>query len=326
LLALALALTACGGAPEGATGQPDRVRAVVSPYLNMMPFHIAAEEGFFVEQNLDVEFLRLGRTQDIMASLASGDIDAAGGMLTVNELNLALRGAGVRLIMDLGYLSQDHCTFNAVIVRREHVESGAIEDPERIRRMVLDADLLIPFGQWMDKLLGPYGLTVDDLETVNLPSPAAIEAFANGSIDITLESEPFLSMYRDMDEAAIWMPVEQLAPDYVIALVMFGPTLVNERREVGERFATAMLKALRQYSLGKTPRNMQIVIGATGLAEERLTAACWPTIHADGQIDPAVFREYQEWNVARGFTDRMVADEELFDRHFMDHANAELAR
>jgi NitT/TauT family transport system substrate-binding protein len=322
--ATVVAVSACTSPPED-EGR-DSVRAVVSPYLNMMPFHIAGEEGFFEAQGLDVEFIRLGRTQDIMAALASGDVDAAGGMLTVTELNLALQGAEVRLVADLGYLTSEPCDFNAVVVQRKHVESGAIEDPEQIRRMVLDTDLLLPFGYWMDELLRPHGLTVDDLETINLPSPAAIEAFANGLIDITLESEPYLTMYRDMDEAVIWSPGWALAPDYPVAVMMYGPTLLQERREVGERFAVGMLQAMRQYAEGKTPRNLEIVAAASGLPEDLLTRACWPTYHHDGRIRPEAFRAYQEWNVETGLVERYVTDEELYDHRFIERANAELER
>lgn len=323
LLAAAAACSS-GAAPDGE--QRHRVRAVVSPYLNMMPFHIAAEEGYFEQQGLDVEFVRVGRTQEIMAALASGDIDAAGGMLTVNELNLAIQGARVRLVADLGRLSRDACTFNAVVVRREHVESGAIEDAERVREMVLDADLLIPFGYWMDELLAPLGLTTADLETVNLSSPAAIEAFAQGAIDITLESEPFLTRYRRMPEAAIWRPVEELAPDYSIAVVMYGPSLLDERPEAGERFATAMLRAMRRYNEGKTEDNLRIVEAASGLDRSLLEDACWPVLPDNGRLDAAVFRGYQQWNLDRGYIDRMVGEDELFDHRFIDHANRELSR
>jgi len=326
LMTLAAGLIACGpSTPERRPGR-DVVRAVVSPYLNMMPFHIAADEGYFDAQGLDVEFIRLGRTQEIMAALASGDVDAAGGMLTVNELNLAQRGARVRMVTDLGRLAADACTFNAVVVQRRHLESGALEDPERVRGMVLDADVLIPFGYWMDELLAPLGLTIDDLEIVNLSSPAAMEAFRGGSIDITLESEPFLTMYRAMDEAAVWRPVQDLAPDYAIAMVMYGPSLLDDRPDVGERFAVAMLQALRQYAEGKTPRNLEIIAAASGLTEEQLRAACWPDLRSEGHIDPTVFDGYQRWNLERGFIDRTMTPDELFAPHFMEHAHRELDR
>ena len=53
LLALALTLAGCA---SGDDAGGDRVRAVILPYLTNVPLQIAAEEGFFAAENLDVEF------------------------------------------------------------------------------------------------------------------------------------------------------------------------------------------------------------------------------------------------------------------------------
>jgi len=302
------------------------VLAVVMPYLNLMPFHIAADEGYFEEQNLDVEFLRVGRTQELMTSIASGEVDATGGMVTISELNLAAAGARVRMIADLGRLSPDECTFNAVIARRELVESGALEDPEQVRGLRVDADIFIGFGPWLDELLRPMNLTIDDLELVNIPGPAAIEALASGAIDVTIDSEPFVSMHLERGEAAIWRPSAELSPDYVVTGLMYGPGLVDERPEVGERFTVAMLQAIRQYREGKTPRNMEIVARATGLSPDLLSRTCWPALSEHARIDASVFTAFQEWALDRGLVDRILDEDELFDHRFIDHANDVLNR
>ena len=54
---------------------------------------------------------------------------------------------------------------------------------------------------------------------------------------------------------------------------------------------------------------------------ELVEATCWAPIRDDGRLDPAGFREYQAWNVARGLVDGELADDELFDHRFIDHAN-----
>jgi len=144
---LALSVVACGSGATEAEDPPDHVTAVVLPFLSVVPFHIAAEEGYFVEQNLDVEFIRLNRDQDIMTVLARGDADVASGMMTATELGLA----------------------------------------------------------------------------------------------------------------ALWQRVDRFVPGYVFSMVKYGPTLIEDRPEVGERFAVAMLQAVRQLNLGKTPRNLALV-------------------------------------------------------------------
>jgi NitT/TauT family transport system substrate-binding protein len=316
----------CAGGDRGAVSSADHVRVVVLPYLNFVPFHIAAEEGLFAAHGLDVEFIKLPRNQDIMASLATGQVDVAGGMVTVNELSLAAGGARVRMVADLGRLAPGHCTFTAFLTRRELLESGALQDPDRIRELVFDADLLIPWGYFIDELLRPTGLTVDDLNIVNVPPVATMDALAKGSVDVTIDSEPFLTFHRANEDTVVLARGEDLVPNFIITMLMYGPTMLDERPEVGERFATAMLEAIRVYREGKTPRNLEIAELGTGLTEEQLSQACWPEIPADGRFDPAQLRGYQEWNVAHGYVDRVLAADELFDQRFIDAANAAMAR
>jgi len=312
-LCLVVLVAGCSRGDSRSQSAADHVTAVVVPYLTLMPFYIAAEEGYFAEQNLDVEFVRLGRDTELMTALARGQVDVAGGMLTANELSLIEKGVSIRMVASLGDLSPDACSYAAFIVRREHLESGALQNRERIRGLRFDTNLFLPFGYFIDEFLRPFELTTADLDIVDLPSPAALAAIADGAIDVTIDSEPFISQHLDSEETAIWVAAEQIAPGYVFAALRYGPTILNERPEVGERFAVAMLKAIRQYNLGKTARNLDIVERASGLSRERVATSCWPVTADDGRIDAAIFRGYQEWNV-------------LVDHRFFDHANAVLGR
>jgi NitT/TauT family transport system substrate-binding protein len=253
---LAISILACGGGRSGPEQTTDRVKVAVLPFFSIVPFHIAAEEGYFAEQNLDVEFIRLGRDQEIMTSLARGEVDVASGMVTLNELNLAATGVRIRMIASLSSLASEHCAFAAVLAHREHLESGALQDREQIRRLRFDVNVLMPHGYWLDELLLPLDLTTDDLDLVELPPPASIQAIVNGSIDVTVLSEPFVSLPMESEEVVVWERVGRIAPEYPFSVVKYGPTILDERPEVGERFAVAMLKAVRQFNLGKTARKL----------------------------------------------------------------------
>jgi len=313
-------------APPATIGVPDSVTIAVVPYLTLAPVYIAAAEGYFVQQGLEVEFVRLARNQELMTALARGEVDASVGMLTVNELSLALSGARLRMIAAMGEFAPGECTFGGLLARREHIESGALTDPERLRQLVLDTNDTIPFSYWVDEVVGPLGLSVDDFESVDLPSQASYAALLSGSVDLSLDSEPFLSRLLASGEVGMWAPAEEVVPGFVLSMLMFGPSMLDERPEVGERLTVALLQAIRQFNLGKTPRNLEILQSSLALDPELATTVCWPTMRDDARLDPAVFRGYQEWNVAHGLIDRVVADDELFDHRFIDYANAELGR
>jgi NitT/TauT family transport system substrate-binding protein len=312
--------------PDASGGAPDRVRAIVMPYLTLMPLYIAQQEGYFARQNLEVEFVRVARNQEIMASLASDDVDVAAAMLTTNEINLIAAGTPIRMIAALGSHNPDSCVNMALVARRELVESGALEDPDRIRELVFDTDPLIPVGYWTDVVLQKYGLSIDDVELANMPSPAAMAALRSGSIDVTLEGEPFITMLEATGEAVIWERIEPYLPGYVIAGVLFGPDLLERRPEVAQRFTNAVLMAIRQYALGKTPRNVEIVSEASGMSPEQVRATCWPYMPPDARIVPSVFDGYQQWSLERGLIDRTISPDEMYDPSFIERANELLDR
>jgi len=146
------------GAPPATPDAPDKVRVVVLPFLAQMPLHIAAAEGLFQQQSLEVEFVRLDRFQDVMATLADGEVDAAAGMLTVNELSLIAEGARLRAVASLSTLDPQECSLLAIVARRSVLESGALNDPERIRGMRIDTDVVTPLGYYVDLHLRSFGL------------------------------------------------------------------------------------------------------------------------------------------------------------------------
>jgi len=319
-LILAGGTMACGGpAPER-----DRLVAVATPYLTTMPIFIAEAEGFFEEQELDVEFRPVARVAEIMTAVANGHADLTTSLVTVNELGLAAAGVRVRMVSTIGELQPGACSYLGILARREHLESGALDDPERIRQMRFDFSSLLPFGYFLDRHLADYELSTADIESVDMPPAAALELLPRGDIDVTMDSEPYLSRHLATGDVVLWRGVDELVPGYPSSFVIFGPRLLDERPDIGERAMVAILKGMRQFREGKTARNIEIVAEATGLEPALLEQTCWPTMSADAHIDPAMIRPYQEWSVAHGLVDRVLEDDQLFENRFIEHANREL--
>jgi NitT/TauT family transport system substrate-binding protein len=256
----------------------------------------------------------------MMEALAEGEVDVAPGMLTVPVLQAIASGARLRVVGALGVLANDACPFNAFVARSELVESGALRSRDGLQQLRWDADVQLPHGYWVDEALRRFDLTIDDLRIVALSEPEAVDAIVGGTVDVTIVSEPSLSRILASGAGSIWRGTNEVAAGFPLSLLMYGPTLLDQRPEVGERFAAAMLAAMRQYAEGSTPRNLEIVARATNLDEELLGEACWPVSPSDGQADPDSLQGYQTWAVAQGFTDRLLPGDELIDRRFMDAA------
>jgi len=304
----------------------DKVRAVVLPILFTAPFHIAAAEGFFEDEGLDVEFIRLTRNIDAIPALAQGEVDVGGGQLTVAMLNAIAGGSRIRAVVDSGHLAADGCTFAGVVVRSELLREGRVTDAEQLRGRRLEVDLVLPHAYWLEGALRTVGLGFDDMELVNVPAAATVEAFLSHAYDLTSVTEPRITQMVQTGQGAVWMGVQELFPDYPQSLLFFGASLLDERPEVGERFTAAYVRAIRQYNEGKTPRNLEILESALRMSRADLTTACWVSMDDDGHIPLAGLTGYQQWVMQRGLLDRVMPEEELIETRFIDAAIARLAR
>ncbi len=301
----------------------DKVRAIVPPFLSSAPFHIAAEEGFFADENLDVEFVRLARYIDGLPALAQGEVDAGTGQLTVSVLNAMSGGARIRAVAGNGYVAPNGCAFMGIVIRRDMLDDRELADAALLRGRRIRINVVLPEAYWFTKALLPSGLTLEDFEAVNVPPAAMVDGFVQGSYDVVVPSEPrLLQLAQFSDEAVLWRSIGEIDPYYQVSMVYFGPTLLDERPEVGDRFLTALARGMRQYRLGKTERNLDILERATQISRAELTSMCWVSMDGDGRIRAEGFAGYQEWARERGFVDGILAEDEMIDLRFLRAANS----
>lgn len=322
LLGACLTVNVSGCSESNVDGGPDAIRAVVLPFLSAAPYFIAEQEGFFEEQNLEVEFVRLPRAVEAIPALAQGEVDVSSGQLTLTVLNAMTSGARIKLVAGTSYDAPDECTNNGLLVRTELVESGALSSPEDLVGLTVELDVLLPSAFHVDRLLKTAGHSIDDLDIVNLPAPTHVEAVGAGTIDVAVATEPHLTRLARAGTGVVWKGTEEIVPGYQVSSVMFGPSLLDERPDIGERFLVAFRKAMRQYESGKTPRNLEILAAGTGLSVEELQEMCWPTYREDGRVGTEGFMEYQAWLQSRELIDRVIPEADLLDERFIDHANA----
>jgi NitT/TauT family transport system substrate-binding protein len=301
--------------------EPVALKVVLQPYLSFAPFFIAEEEGYFAEQGLQIEFVRMDKADMAVPALAQGELDVVGGRIWATHLNAISRGAHIKVVADKGHISPEDCTYTTIMVRRALVEEGELKSPAQLdgRRIATNPASLSTY--YLDTLLNRAGLTLDDVEILVIPVPARGEALEKGSVDGVTAVEPWVTRISQADQGEIWMPVQQVIPNLQWAVVLFGPNLLEEKPEVGRQFLTAYLKGAQQYNEGKTERNLELLAEFTGLDRELLIQACWPSLHTDGQINVQSVLDFQAWAVGKGYQDSPVTEDEFWDPSFVEYAN-----
>ncbi len=307
--------------------QPVALKVVTQPYLGYAPYFIAREEGYFAEQGLQVEFVNVTAGSDTIAPVIQGNVDAAGSSVNAALFNAIAQGADLRIVAGRSYLPADGCTYSGFVARRQLVESGELASLPQLkgRHMVRQQEGAVEDYR-LQKLLDLAGLSTADLELVDVPSAALLDAFEKGTIDVAGTTEPWITRLVAGGHAVLWQPAQTLMPDFQIALTIYGPNLLKKDPDAGRRFAVALLEGIAQYNQGKTERNMEIVARYTELDKDTLNKACWPAVQSDGTINAQSLVDFEDWAVANGYLDKAVTPEQFWDGSFVEYANRTLGK
>lgn len=320
---LLLPLTVFSGCTAPET-EASHLKVLVLPYLGFATFYIPQDEGYFAEQGLEVEFVKLSTVAQAMPLLAQGELDVVAGPLSASLLNATAQDLNLRIVAGRGRVPSDGENF-ALMVRSDLYDSGELDTVTEIKgRKVAIPSLATVNDFALAQILEPAGLTVDDVEIVKLYPQEVIAAFENKAIAAATVATPLLERIDALGYATTLVAFNSLMPDFQIAFVIFGPSLLDDSPELGEKFMVAYLKGVRQFAQGKTERNLEILERNIGLDKETLLQACWPPVYPDGRINVEDIVTFQDWAYESGFIDEKVPVEQLIDTRFTEYASQKL--
>jgi len=314
-------------ASHGASLTP--VRANVLPFLSFAPFFIAEEEGFFAEEGIRLEMVPFRSGPDALPALINGQIDVLGGGASAGTFNAVAQGLPIALVADKGHLEPgDHVS--AVLIRPELPRTTEIEDPSNLkgrRISLIFPGSLMHFAVHL--LLHASDLTFDDVTTVRLGWSAVRDALHSGAVDVVLTVEPLVTQLTAGGHADVLHyygeHYQYFAPTAQIAVMMYGPRLLIQNRDLGRRFMRAYLRGVRGYRQGKTQHNLDILERHTGLSKDILRACDWYRIHPDGTLDQESLAAFQAWLHQENLVPEPVDIIDLVDTEFTNWAVRSLA-
>lgn len=301
-----------------------KVKAMIQPFVTFVPFYIAQEEGYYAEQGLEVELISVTVNQEILPALSSGQVDVSSGLISAGLLNAIDRGGDFKIVADKGFVDPDNCDNYALVARRDLAEGGMFKDASELRGHTVNVVPATFLEYYLDTLLETGSLTMEDIELSNVPVPAQPEAFEQKTLEMALNSEPWVTRFKDAGHSPVLTPPSELVPDAEAAVVLYGPTMLGEDRDVANRFMTAYLKAVRQYNEGKTPRNIELLAEFSNIAPEFLERMCWPALRTSGELNVQAVLDFQDWAVEAGHLDNAITAEQFYDASFVAQANSVL--
>jgi NitT/TauT family transport system substrate-binding protein len=245
---IASALAAVALAAPLATGSAaqDKVKVGVFPVASSLPYFVALDRGYFKEQNIDVETVRLIGGPPIVAALIADQIDAASVLVTLEGMNANIKKPGSAIYISLNSQSQTYPMEQFVI--RQGFSAKNLKDLKGAR--ILSAPG--PGNVLMAKAaLEANGLKEGDYRLEQLDTAQHLGALKAGTYDAGYTLEPNATVMRKQGIAstleagviAHYVLGDPKADAFVGGGVM-SSRFINDRPDVAKRYATAWLKAI----------------------------------------------------------------------------------
>jgi NitT/TauT family transport system substrate-binding protein len=234
----------------GAAAQETKVAIGMSGWTGFAPLTLAREAGIFKKNGLDVTIKKIPQ-KDRHLAIMSGDIQCAA---TTVETWIAWNAAGV-------------ATTQIFQLDKSYGADGMVVKPGinkiadlKGKKVAADAPGTATYFTlaWM---LKKNGLSIKDVEVVNLSPQAAANAFiaGNAQIDAGMTYEPFLSAVRAKPEAG---KIIATTLDYPMIMDTFGctPKFLAENPKAAQALATSYFQALEMIKA--EPKKAFEIMGA----------------------------------------------------------------
>ena len=243
LLAIALTvllvgplLAACGDDDDAAGDEPTEVTIALDwyPWSNHTGLYLAQERGYFEDENLEVNIYVPGNPEDGLRLVGSGQDEFA---ISYQTDVLLARGEEIP-VKSVAALVQH--PLNAIMA----LASSGIETPADLEGRTIGVPGVPSDEALLQSILGSAGLTMDDVEIVNVGFNL-IPPLLAGQIDAVIGAywvhESFL-IEREGEDVNILRVEEWGVPDYYELVLVASDDMVEDNGDVVERVMRAIVR------------------------------------------------------------------------------------
>ena len=240
---LAAGLLALAISPAAAQ---DKVTVGVFPVSSALPYFVALERGFFKEQNIEPEMIRLIGGPPNVAAMITNQIDVAAVLVTIEGMNANLKKPGVAMYISIN--SQNRTYQMEQFVVRKGFEATSIKDLKGAKIMSAPGPANVTMAK---AALAAVGLKEGDYTIDQLDMGQHVNVMTARTFDAGYTLEPNASTMRKMGVArtieagviAHYVLGDPNANAFVGGCALTSD-FIKSRPDAARRFAAAWAKAV----------------------------------------------------------------------------------
>jgi NitT/TauT family transport system substrate-binding protein len=323
LLVVALLLPGVAAAqstPEATGGEPVPLRLAVSSWVGYGPLWLAEERGLFDEEGVSVDLSLIEVSADRITAMQADQLDASA--TTVDTWTLfAAQGADLVQV-----LATDESAGGDGIVAKQEITSIADLAGKTVAVQSASTSQFL-----LANALQEAGLTLDDLQLLDMSSGDAGAAFVAGQVDAAVTWQPWLANARETEFGHLLLDTRE-TPGLIVDTVAFRPQYVTENPEAVAAFVRAYYRAVDEIEANPDEANA-IMAESIGMETEDFVAtladlrlwgadeneAYFGTAEEPGPINDLVEQAGQFYQEI-GVTDNVPDPASIVDPSFVDGA------
>jgi NitT/TauT family transport system substrate-binding protein len=240
LTGLAIAFTALPASAQ------DKVKVGVFPVSSSLPYFVALEKGYFKEQNIEPEMVRLIGGPPNVAAMIGNQIDASAVLVTIEGINANIKKPGVAMYISINSQNQKYQMEQFVI--RKGLEAKTLADLKGKKIMSAPGPANVTMAK---AALAAAGLKDGDYTIDQLDMGQHVNAMTAGTFDAGYTLEPNASTMKKMGVATMleagviarYVLGDQNANAFVAGAALTSDFIKN-RPDVARRYALAWGKAV----------------------------------------------------------------------------------
>lgn len=301
ILTTILTLSACASqnnTPAMDEQQPAEkvtLKIAALPIIDAMPLYVAQKQGYFAENNIEVEFIPVGaaaeRDQLIAAGQADGMINDLLSVALYNKQNVTVQTVGFARVADS----------NTAMYRVLAAKDSGISTPADLVNVPIGISQGTVIDYVTSRLLEKEGLQPDQIQSVAVPKiPDRLALLGKGEVKAATLPEPFGTIA--LDAGAVLVVDDSKHPEYGYSVISFRKTVIDEHPEAIKGFMAAFFKASAE--INKSPDSYRALLGEYKLVPEALQAAYpippFPTASIPSE---AQWKDVVDWAKSRQLID-----------------------
>ena len=247
---LCLALFAAGPAAA------EPLKVAHSTWVGYGPFYIAQEQGFFEDEGLEVELILMEDVKTRMPALAAGRVDAA-----ATTVDTVLNFYSARRPFRYLFAVDDSSGGDGIVADNSIRTVAGLKG----RRIAFTEGSVSQF--YLSVLLKEAGLSLSDIEMVNMTAGDAGAAFVAGRVDAAVTWEPWLTRGNRAEHGHVLVD-SSTSPGLITDIIVTTEKRLEARTAELQAFYRAWVRAVEWRKANEREADAIMARGVGGWLKE----------------------------------------------------------